>query len=155
MSFAVDANILLYASDTGSPFHQRAAEFLRQRVGGAELFCLGWPTLMSYLRIATHTRIFANPLTPAAAVANVESLLSLPNVRVLGEGERFWECYGEVTHGVVVRGQPDARRTSRRPAVGARCAGAVFQRHRFREVLGSPRAGSFRILKHRMPGRGC
>lgn len=110
MSFAVDANILLYASDTGAPFHQRAGEFLHQRVGGTELFCLGWPTLMSYLRIATQIRIFANPLTPATAVANVEALLSLPNVRVLGAGERFWECYGEVTRGVVVRGNltPDA-----------------------------------------------
>lgn len=110
MSFAVDVNILLYASDTGSPFHQRAGEFLRQRTGGSELFCLAWPTLMSYLRISTHARVFASPLTPATAVANVESLLSLPNVRALGEGERFWKCYAEVTRGVVVRGNltPDA-----------------------------------------------
>ena len=110
MSFAVDANILLYASDTGSPFHDPARDFLHQRAGAAELFCLGWPTLMSYLRIATHPRIFANPLTPATGVANVESLLLLPNVRALGEGERFWECYAEVTRGVVVRGNltPDA-----------------------------------------------
>lgn len=110
MSFAVDVNVLLYASDTASPFHQRAQNFLDERAAGAELFCVGWLTLMSYLRIATHPRIFANPLTPATAVANVESLLSLPNVRALGEAERFWECYGEATRDVVVRGNltPDA-----------------------------------------------
>ncbi len=110
MSFAVDANILLYASDTSSPFHEQARAFLHERAAGAELFCLGWPTLMSYLRIATHPGIFAKPLTPATAAGNVESLLSLPNVRALGEGERFWECYAEVTRGVVVRGNltPDA-----------------------------------------------
>ena len=110
MSFAVDANILLYASDTASPFHEPARAFLHERAAGAELFCLGWPTLMSYLRIATHSRIFAKPLTPATAVDNVESLLSLPNVRALGEGERFWECYAEATRGVIVRGNltPDA-----------------------------------------------
>ena len=110
MSFAVDANILLYASDTASPFHEPARAFLHERAAGAELFCLGWPTLMSYLRIATHSRIFAKPLTPATAVDNVESLLSLPNVRALGEGERFWECYAKATRGVIVRGNltPDA-----------------------------------------------
>ena len=110
MSFAVDANILLYASDAGSQFHQPARSFLHERAGGAELFCLGWPTLMGYLRIATHPRIFADPLAPATAVANVESLLSLPNVRALAEGERFWECYAEVTRGLIVRGNltPDA-----------------------------------------------
>lgn len=110
MSFAVDANILLYASDTGSPFHHPARDFLRQRAAGVELFCLAWPTLIGYLRIATHPRIFAKPLVPATALANVESLLSLPHVRALGEGDRFWECYAEVTRGLVVRGNlaPDA-----------------------------------------------
>ncbi len=110
MSFAVDANILLYASDTASPFHDPARAFLSERAAGPELFCLGWPTLMSYLRIATHPGIFAKPLTPATAVGNLESLLSLPNVRALGEGERFWECYAEVTRDLVVRGNltPDA-----------------------------------------------
>jgi len=110
VSFAVDVNVLLYASDTGSPFHERARRFLDECAAGTELFCLGWPTLMGYLRIATHPTIFANPLSPATAVANVESLLSLPNMRALGEAERFWKCYGEATHGVVVRGNltPDA-----------------------------------------------
>jgi toxin-antitoxin system PIN domain toxin len=110
VSCAVDVSILLYASDTGSPFHQAASDFLQARAGEAELFCLAWPTLMSYLRIATHPRIFARPLSPAAAVANVDSLLSLPNVRALGEGDRFWECYAKVADGTVVRGNlvPDA-----------------------------------------------
>ena len=110
MSFAVDVNLLLYASDKGSEFHAPARHFLRERAAGSELFCLAWPTLMGYLRISTHPRIFANPLTPDTAVANVQSLLSLPNVRSLGEGERFWDCYREATRGLVVRGNltPDA-----------------------------------------------
>lgn len=110
MSFAVDTNVLVYASDTGSPFHEPAREFLEQRAAGPELLCLGWPTLMGYLRIVTHPRVFAEPLSPTAARANVESLLSLPSVRALGEGDRFWECYGAVTRDVVVRGNltPDA-----------------------------------------------
>ena len=110
MSFAVDANILLYASDAGSSFHEPARDFLQEKANGPELFCLAWPTLMSYLRIATHPGIFASPLSPATAAKNVDSLLSLPQVRALGEGQRFWACYAEVTRDIVVRGNltPDA-----------------------------------------------
>ena len=104
MSFAVDTNILLHASDRGSPLHQDAVDFLQERARKPELFCLAWPTLTSYLRITTHPGIFSRPLAPVSARGNVNSLLALPNVRALGEGTRFWECYAEVTRRVVVRG---------------------------------------------------
>lgn len=110
MSFAVDTNVLVYASDTGSRFHERAREFLERRAAGPELLCIGWPSLMGYLRIVTHARVFAEPLSPETAMANVESLLSLPTVRPLGAGDRFWECYREVTGAISARGNlvPDA-----------------------------------------------
>jgi len=57
VSFALDVNILLYASDSDSPYHERAKAFLETCMQQAELFCLGWPTVMSYLRIATHPSV--------------------------------------------------------------------------------------------------
>ncbi len=109
MSYSVDANILLYASDSGSPFHARAADFLAGCVVRPELFCLAWPVVMAYLRIATHPSIFASPLSPSQAEANVESLLALPRVRILGEGDGFWPAYCALTD-APVRGNlvPDA-----------------------------------------------
>ena len=62
MSFGIDVNILLYASDSSSPLHDRAAEFLQRCATGREVFCVAWVTLMSYLRMATHPAIFARPL---------------------------------------------------------------------------------------------
>lgn len=110
MSYAVDVNVLLYASDEASPRHVAASRFLQRRTADPELFCLTWPTLMGYVRIATHPRVFARPLAPAEAVANVEALLSLLRVRVLTEAEGFLEVYREVTASVFVRGNlvPDA-----------------------------------------------
>lgn len=110
MSFAVDANVLLYASDASSPFHERALAFLERSAAGPELFYLPWPVIMSYLRIATHPAIFGAPLSPTEAMRNVESLLERPHVRVLGELDGFWEVYRGVTGGLVVRGNlvPDA-----------------------------------------------
>lgn len=96
MSFAVDVNILLYASDTSSPYARRAAEFLADRAAAREVFCVAWATAMSYLRIATHRAIFAEPLSAEEAMANIEVLLRLPHVRVLAEEEGFWSVYRDV-----------------------------------------------------------
>jgi toxin-antitoxin system PIN domain toxin len=110
VSYSIDVNVLLYASDTTSPLHEAAQAFLRSRALDPEVLCFAWPTLMSYLRMATHPRIFAAPLSPAAALANVESLLTLPSVRAIAETENFWDAYHDVTGAMVVRGNlvPDA-----------------------------------------------
>ena len=104
MSFALDVNVLVYASDASSPFHDPARSFLDRCVQGSELFYLGWPTVMGYLRIATHSAVFDRPLTPAQAMANIEALLSLPHTRVLAEDERFWSVYRSTTTTVATRG---------------------------------------------------
>lgn len=110
MSYALDVNLLLYASDASSPFANRARSFLEKCAAGPEVLCFGWPTLASYLRLATHPAIFASPLSPADAEANVESLLALPHARVLSEKEGFWDVYRDVTRDLSVRGNdvPDA-----------------------------------------------
>jgi toxin-antitoxin system PIN domain toxin len=66
------------------------------------------------LRIATHPRIFATPLSAAEAAANVDALLGLPRVCVLSEGEGFMDVYREVTAGSPARGNavPDAHLAS-------------------------------------------
>lgn len=110
MSQTVDANLLLYASDETSPFHARAVTFLEQLARGRSLVYLFWPTVMAYLRIATHSSVFAQPLTPAAAIANIEALLTLPNVQTTGEQERFWQVYRDAAETAAVTGNhvPDA-----------------------------------------------
>lgn len=110
MSSTVDANLLLYASDTSSPKHTAAKAFLTDRAAGPDLFYLFWPVVMAYLRIATHPTIFENPLDPETAIANVERLLEPPHVRTGSEAERFWEIWRATTRPLVVRGNlvPDA-----------------------------------------------
>jgi toxin-antitoxin system PIN domain toxin len=104
VSYAVDVNILLYASDAGSPMHGRAADFIRRCASGREVICLAWISIMSFLRMATHPAIFARPLTPEEAGRNVEALLRLPHCRVICEEDGFWERYREVTRDLPARG---------------------------------------------------
>src|SRR5208282_4886268 len=59
---------------------------------------------MSYLRIATHPRIFSAPLSPAEALANVSALLGLPHVRTLSEQDCFIDAYNHVAGDMPVRG---------------------------------------------------
>lgn len=110
MSFTFDANVLLYASDEASPYHSRARAFV-ERLGTAdELVYVFWPTVMAYLRIATHPAVFEQPLPPAEAVANVEQLVDLPHVQTVGEQDRFWGLYRHVAEEADARGNlvPDA-----------------------------------------------
>lgn len=104
MTLTVDTNLLLYASDTASPFHASALESLRAVAVGPEPLYLFWPVLMGYLRIATHPAVFDQPLPPEAAAANVERLIGLPHVRTPGEDDGFWQVFRVVTADGGVRG---------------------------------------------------
>jgi hypothetical protein len=110
MSFAFDVNILLYASDSSSPYFERARSFIESCITQKEVFAVAWPTVMSYLRIATHPAVFDQPLSPDEAMANIETLLSLPYARFLSEDEGFWGAYRAITSEVPTRGNlvPDA-----------------------------------------------
>lgn len=114
MSATLDANLLLYASDEASPFHERARRFLEQVAEGPAIVYVFWPTVMAYLRLSTHPSVFARPLPPEEASANVESLLRLPHVQSPGEQERFWHVYRGVATDVGARGNlvPDAHLVS-------------------------------------------
>lgn len=110
MSYSIDANVLLYASDRGGDRHERARRFIEACAAGPEILCLTWPTLMAYLRIATHPRTFAQPLNPDEALGNVAALIGLPHVRVVSEEGGFLDAYSRIAGDMAVRGNlvPDA-----------------------------------------------
>ena len=110
MSYTIDANVLLYASDESSPVHARARDAVQALADGPDIAYLFWPTVMAYLRIATHPAVFARPLSIAEAVGNVEQLLARPHVRTTGESESFWRSFRDVSDDALPWGNlvPDA-----------------------------------------------
>lgn len=104
MSYSVDVNVLLYASDEASELHEPARKFLEKCAQGREIFCVCWMTAMAYLRMATHPAIFTRPLSPEEAIENIEVLRSRPHVRFLAEGDRYWELYRESADKLLPRG---------------------------------------------------
>lgn len=109
MSATVDANVLVYASDTTADIHEQAESLVRRLAAGPEILYLFWPVLLGYLRIVTHPALLANPLSPAIALRNVEALLDRPHVRAPGEADGFWPIF-RATAGDRPRGNdvPDA-----------------------------------------------
>ena len=110
MSYAVDANVLLYASDDSSPVHDRARAFVERMATGPEIAYLFWPTITAYLRIATHPAVFARPLTIVEAMGNVDQLVARPHVRTTGEADGFWRDLHDVVADALPSGNlvPDA-----------------------------------------------
>ena len=110
MSYAIDVNILLYASNNDAPNQEAAVRFLKETSSRRELMGIPFPVALGYLRIATHARIFRHPLTPEEAMANLDTLAALPNVRFLSEREGFFDDYRELTASLTARGNlvPDA-----------------------------------------------
>jgi hypothetical protein len=110
VSYTVDTNVLLYASDERSPLHGRAVEIIATMAAGPEIAYLFWPTVLGYLRVATHPGVFGRPLSIAEALGNVEQLLARPHVRTTGETERFWPILRDVVADAMPAGNlvPDA-----------------------------------------------
>ncbi len=140
MSYSIDANLLLYASNTAAPEHEVALGFLNRRAEDPDLLCLTWPALMAYQRIATHPSIFQRPLDPATAWQNVRSLLSLPRTRLIREEESFAVDYEAVAKSAGVRGNlvPDAHIATilRQHGVGRiYTADTDFRKFEFLEVI--------------------
>ena len=71
----VDANILLYAVDEASPFHDRASSWLTAQLNGDRRVGFPWISLVAFLRISTHERASAHPLSPEHAAGLVTGWL--------------------------------------------------------------------------------
>lgn len=104
MSQTVDTNILVYASNEDSPQHKRARALLDYLHAGPTLVVFFWPTILGYLRIATHSSIFPQPLGPQEAVDNVTRLLAPSHIHAEGEAPGFWPAYQQVAAPTKPRG---------------------------------------------------
>ena len=84
----VDANLLLYAVDEGSPHHEAAKPWLEQQLSGSETFAFAWAVLLAFIRLGTNPRVFAAPLTLEEALDLVDSWLEQPCATVVHPTDR-------------------------------------------------------------------
>ena len=81
-----DANLLLYAYDSESPFHAAASRWWAALLSGVEPVGLCPVVVFAFLRLSTHGKVFDRPLTVGEAAQRIASWLARPNVRLLVAG---------------------------------------------------------------------
>jgi toxin-antitoxin system PIN domain toxin len=89
----VDANLLLYACDESSPRHRPAREWWEARLSEPEPVGLAWITIVAFVRIGTHPRVFEEPLSLDEACGHVDEWLGRPMVKLLTPTARHWRIF--------------------------------------------------------------
>jgi toxin-antitoxin system PIN domain toxin len=92
----IDANLLLYASDTASIHHEPARRWLETTLSEAEPVGLAWAALLAFLRVGTNPRLRKDAFTIEEAAAIVVDWLDRPMVTVVNPGERHWEILRDI-----------------------------------------------------------
>jgi toxin-antitoxin system PIN domain toxin len=90
-----DVNVLLYAYDTQSPFHESARDWLKAAFDNEQVF-LSWHTITGFLRIVTHSRALKHPTTISKAVSIVETWVDLDNVHIVSFEKRNWPLFAKM-----------------------------------------------------------
>ncbi len=99
----VDANVLLYAVDSDSPFHEPARNWLETALNGTRRVGLPWQSLMAFVRIATNPRALREPLAPTDAWSFVEDWLDAPTVWTPQPGRGHREIVGRLVRDLDLR----------------------------------------------------
>lgn len=86
-----DINLLVYAYDSTSPWHQRAAKWWISCLGGTEQIGISWLVALGFVRLWTNSRVFANPMPIDLAARHVESWLNRRIVKSVNPGPRHAE----------------------------------------------------------------
>ena len=90
----VDANILLFAVDKTSRFHEAASGWLTDQLNGPARVGFPWQSLTAFLRISTHPRAAERPLTPADAWSHVEAWLAAEPAWIPAPTDRHAQILG-------------------------------------------------------------
>ncbi len=92
----VDANLLIWAHHSGFGQHERARAWWTATLTGVPLVGIPWPTTLAFLRVSTHQRALARPVSIETAWAVVEGWLERPNVRCPVPTERHADILAQI-----------------------------------------------------------
>jgi toxin-antitoxin system PIN domain toxin len=139
---AVDTNILVYAHRRDSPWHERAAECVRELAEGTVTWAVPWPCIQEFLAVVTHERIYSPPSPLGKAIEQVQAWLESPSLVLLAEAEGYFAILARLLVAAKVSG----------PRVHDARIAALCIHSNVRELLSADRDFScFGTLKTRNP----
>jgi toxin-antitoxin system PIN domain toxin len=93
---AVDTNVLVYAANSTSQFHEPCRKWLDHQRRRPDAWYLTWAIVYEFLRVSTHPRILPRPWTASAAWSFITGLLASPGLDVLVPTQRHADVAGEL-----------------------------------------------------------
>ena len=85
-----DVNLLVYAVDEASPFHERSRHWWDGVLSSTDVVGLCYPSILGFVRMTTNRHVFRSPLSVGDALDRVESWVDQPNAVLLTPTERHW-----------------------------------------------------------------
>lgn len=90
-----DVNLLIFATDYNSEFHDVAAQWLETILSREQVF-FSWHTITGFLRIITNPTASSNPLTIETAVGVVDEWLRLDNTHLVSIEKKNWPLFSTI-----------------------------------------------------------
>jgi len=95
--FVVDTNVLVYAADEDSAFHDVCFDLLQFCRTKPAAWYVTWSICYEFLRVTTHPRVFRKPWSAEEAWRFVDTLLEASSIGILVQTDR----HKEVAQGVI------------------------------------------------------
>jgi toxin-antitoxin system PIN domain toxin len=89
----LDANLLIYAYNSGSAHHTKARAWLEKILLEIEVVGLPWQAVSAFLRVMTNRRLPGEHFSVEQAAEVIDLWLAHPNVQVLAAGGSYWQLF--------------------------------------------------------------
>ena len=85
-----DANLLIYAYDSGATQHLPARTWIEKVFSGTDLVGIPWQAIFAFVRFMTNRRLPGSRFSIDQASEIVDGWLGQPNVKLLAPGDQHW-----------------------------------------------------------------
>jgi toxin-antitoxin system PIN domain toxin len=100
----IDANLLIYAYDVTSPFHDASRRWLEDTFSSHEEIGLPYQSVFAFLRVMTHPKLRASPVSLQLATRVVDEWLRTPGVWLITPGIGHWTTFSRLCHAAQATG---------------------------------------------------
>jgi toxin-antitoxin system PIN domain toxin len=98
----VDTNILIYAADQDSPFHEGCRDWLERQRTRPDAWYITWGVCYEFLRVTTHAKVMRKPWNLPEAWRFITALLASPGLGILVPTPRHADVaalvFGKIPH---------------------------------------------------------
>ena len=81
-----DINLLLYAYNDASPYHDVARRWWEETVNGSDRIGIPWVVSTGFIRLMTNRRVLTSPISPTEAIEYVQEWFRYAHIAPLNPG---------------------------------------------------------------------